>query len=57
MVDAPVVERRTKDMSANRWTMDNGTWKAYPTPEGNKEAEPSKRKHTTIHVEGVEAGD
>ena len=36
---------------------ENAGWKSYPTPESDKESEPSEEKHTTIQVEGVKPGD
>ena len=56
-VDAPVVERHTRQLLANMFTSGGVTWKSYPTPERDEESKPSKCEHSPIHVDGVEAGD
>ena len=35
----------------------NVGWKSYPTPEGDKEPEPSEEEHTTIQIERVKPGN
>ena len=57
MADAPEVERHTRKVSASLLAKDGVDWNSYPAPEGDKESEPSERKHTTIDINGVEPGD
>lgn len=57
MADAPVVERHTRKLSASLFARDGVDWNSYPAPERDKESEPSEEEDTTVHINGVEAGD
>ena len=57
MADAPMVEMHTRELSAILFARDNMPWGSYPAPERDKESEPSKRKHTTVDIDGVKPGD
>lgn len=57
MVDVRVVEKRTSRLLATNHTRGSKARKSYPTPKRYKETEPSKEKHTTIHIDGIEPGN